>query len=276
MQLRRRELLKLGVFGSAALLLPAERVARTELALQNRIATSRLPAPFSVPLTVPPVLAPVRSTLRHRLLRDHPAAGGRRDPARAEDDDLGLQRHRPGPDDRRASAAARPSSATSTTCRASTRRWATRSGRRCTCTARRRCRSSTATPATSRTPGQFKDYHYPNTQQARTLWYHDHGVHHHRARTSYMGLAGQYHIHDDLEQSLPIPHGELRRAARHRATRMFNNDRRAALRRQRRVGPVRRRDPRQRHAVAGDAGRAAQVPLPDPQRLDLALLRAGR
>src|SRR4029079_19217966 len=37
-------------------------VARTELALKNRIATSRLPAPFSVPLTVPPVLAPVRST----------------------------------------------------------------------------------------------------------------------------------------------------------------------------------------------------------------------
>ena len=62
MHLSRRELLKLGAFGSAALLLPAERVARTEIALQNRIATSRLPAPFSVPLTVPPVLAPVRST----------------------------------------------------------------------------------------------------------------------------------------------------------------------------------------------------------------------
>ena len=62
MQLSRRELLKLGAFGSAALLLPAERVARTELALKNRIAASRLPAPFSVPLTVPPVLTPVRST----------------------------------------------------------------------------------------------------------------------------------------------------------------------------------------------------------------------
>ena len=43
MQLRRRELLKLGVFGSAALLLPAERVARTELALENRIAASGCP-----------------------------------------------------------------------------------------------------------------------------------------------------------------------------------------------------------------------------------------
>lgn len=27
-------------------------------------------------------------------------------------------------------------------------------------------------------PGQYKDYHYPNQQNARTLWYHDHAVHH--------------------------------------------------------------------------------------------------
>jgi spore coat protein A, manganese oxidase len=60
MELRRRELLKLGLFGSAAMLLPAERFARTKLALADRIPTSRLPAPFSVPLPVPPVLAPVR------------------------------------------------------------------------------------------------------------------------------------------------------------------------------------------------------------------------
>ena len=25
-------------------------------------------------------------------------------------------------------------------------------------------------------PGQVKTYHYPNIQDARTLWYHDHGV----------------------------------------------------------------------------------------------------
>ncbi len=38
-------------------------------------------------------------------------------------------------------------------------------------------------------PGQFKDYHYPNSQPARTLWYHDHGLHH-TAENVYMGLAG--------------------------------------------------------------------------------------
>jgi FtsP/CotA-like multicopper oxidase with cupredoxin domain len=27
-------------------------------------------------------------------------------------------------------------------------------------------------------PNQFKDYQYPNFQPARTLWYHDHGIHH--------------------------------------------------------------------------------------------------
>lgn len=26
-------------------------------------------------------------------------------------------------------------------------------------------------------PGQYKDYYYPNTQTARTLWYHDHAMH---------------------------------------------------------------------------------------------------
>jgi FtsP/CotA-like multicopper oxidase with cupredoxin domain len=55
-------------------------------------------------------------------------------------------------------------------------------------------------------PGQFKDYRYPNTQGARTLWYHDHGVHH-TAENAYHGLVAQYQMFDPLEQSLPIPHG---------------------------------------------------------------------
>ena len=57
-------------------------------------------------------------------------------------------------------------------------------------------------------PGQYKDYHYPNTEEARTLWYHDHGVHH-TAENVFMGLAGMYQLFDEHEQSLPIPHGEF-------------------------------------------------------------------
>jgi FtsP/CotA-like multicopper oxidase with cupredoxin domain len=56
-------------------------------------------------------------------------------------------------------------------------------------------------------PGFFKDYHYPNAQNARTLWYHDHGVHH-TAHNAYSGLYAQYHIHDRAEMDL-LPQGEF-------------------------------------------------------------------
>jgi FtsP/CotA-like multicopper oxidase with cupredoxin domain len=52
--------------------------------------------------------------------------------------------------------------------------------------------------------GEYKDYHYPNFQKARTLWYHDHGVHH-TAENAYHGLIAQYHMHDAEEQSVGIP-----------------------------------------------------------------------
>ena len=52
-------------------------------------------------------------------------------------------------------------------------------------------------------PGFYKDYWYPNFQDARTLWYHDHGVHH-TAQNAYGGLAAQYHLHDRVqERDLP-------------------------------------------------------------------------
>jgi FtsP/CotA-like multicopper oxidase with cupredoxin domain len=55
--------------------------------------------------------------------------------------------------------------------------------------------------------GFFKDYRYPNTERAVTLWYHDHGVHH-TAQNAYYGLAAQYHIHDPHEMRL-LPQGEF-------------------------------------------------------------------
>jgi FtsP/CotA-like multicopper oxidase with cupredoxin domain len=54
-------------------------------------------------------------------------------------------------------------------------------------------------------PTYYKDYHYPNIQAARTLWYHDHAVHN-TAPQVYSGLAAQYHIHDQTELSL-LPQG---------------------------------------------------------------------
>ena len=58
------------------------------------------------------------------------------------------------------------------------------------------------------TTGEYKDYDYPNYQVARTLWYHDHGVHH-TAENAYHGLLGQYHLSDAREQALGIPQGEF-------------------------------------------------------------------
>jgi FtsP/CotA-like multicopper oxidase with cupredoxin domain len=55
-------------------------------------------------------------------------------------------------------------------------------------------------------PGQTKRYFYPNSQEARTLWYHDHGVHH-TSQNAYNGLAAMYVLHDQHEQALGIPQG---------------------------------------------------------------------
>ena len=44
-------------------------------------------------------------------------------------------------------------------------------------------------------------------QHARTLWYHDHGVHH-TAQNVFMGLAGMYIMTDAVEQALPLPRGD--------------------------------------------------------------------
>ena len=55
--------------------------------------------------------------------------------------------------------------------------------------------------------GFFKDFRYANAQNARTVWYHDHGVHH-TAHNAYAGLYAQYHIHDEAEAQL-LPQGEF-------------------------------------------------------------------
>jgi len=56
-------------------------------------------------------------------------------------------------------------------------------------------------------PGEYKDYHYPNFQSARTLWYHDHGVHW-TAQQAYGGLAAFYLMHDKDESTL-LPTGDF-------------------------------------------------------------------
>lgn len=72
-------------------------------------------------------------------------------------------------------------------------------------------------------PGQYKDYHYPNAQNARTIWYHvsyrrqapidctDVSKDHTEYTTGvnvYLGLEGFYLLTDDEEQALDLPTGD--------------------------------------------------------------------
>jgi FtsP/CotA-like multicopper oxidase with cupredoxin domain len=205
MQLSRRDLLKLGLFSSAALALPLERVARTQLAINNRIPQSQLPQPFTVPWATPPVLTPVgQSADTDYYVLNQVQTGAEILPG-LRTDIWGYNGITPGPtimntQGRKAVVrqicdlpgvhpALRYNVWTSTHLHGS-------------------CSlpqydgyASDVTP-----PGSFKDYHYPNIQDARTLWYHDHGVHI-TAPNAYMGLAAQYILHDPTELALPIPHG---------------------------------------------------------------------
>jgi FtsP/CotA-like multicopper oxidase with cupredoxin domain len=56
-------------------------------------------------------------------------------------------------------------------------------------------------------PGKVKTYKYPNWQQARTLWYHDHN-HRDTAQNVFSGLAAQYHLSDQYERA-QLPQGEF-------------------------------------------------------------------
>ncbi|MEP6814239.1 MAG: multicopper oxidase domain-containing protein, partial [Marmoricola sp.] len=208
MGLTRRDALKVAVLGGAAVALPLERSVAGVSLYPNRIAESALPAPFTVPFTIPPVIKPVRSDLTTDYYHVSMAPTvvemlpGYKTPMWAYNGSV------PGPTFR--------------------------------CTQGRKAvvRQVNNLPATHPTlndtprtsvhlhgqaslpeydgyasditnPGQWKDYRYPNWQPARSLWYHhDNGLHH-TAENVYMGLAGQYHLIDWREQSLPIPHGEF-------------------------------------------------------------------
>jgi spore coat protein A, manganese oxidase len=56
-------------------------------------------------------------------------------------------------------------------------------------------------------PGEEQIADYPNSQDARILWYHDHAIST-TGRNVAAGLAGMYLIHDDFERSLNLPSGD--------------------------------------------------------------------
>jgi spore coat protein A len=56
------------------------------------------------------------------------------------------------------------------------------------------------------TPGNSAHYTYPNSQQAATLWYHDHAIGIMRLNV-YAGLSGFFLLRDDDERSMDLPSG---------------------------------------------------------------------
>ena len=197
-QVSRRDVLKFSALGAAAVALPLERVVRAKSGRRWRPASCRrrTPGNFVVPKDGVKVQGFIAAETASRLLRDQAGAGAGAD----SDHDLpttnvfAYTARSPGP-----------------TIHA-------RQGRRFVV---RQINNLPAHPPQGyvpwtsthlhgsaslpqfdgyasdiTNPGQFKDYVYPNVQDARTLWYHDHGVHH-TAENAYMGLAAQYHLHDE-------------------------------------------------------------------------------
>lgn len=54
---------------------------------------------------------------------------------------------------------------------------------------------------------QYKDYYYPNSESARSMWYHDH-VHGQTTKHAYYGQTGMYIVTDPAEDSLALPRGK--------------------------------------------------------------------
>ncbi len=206
MTLSRRDLIKMSALGGVAIGLPVQRLLAPSPAYANRIASSALPAPFTVPFSVPPEISPVRSdeTSDYFRVSMEPTTveilPGYQTPM------WGYNGSVPGPTFRveqgRRAVVRQVNNLPSRHPTLSYTPWTSV-----------HLHGQASTPEYDGyasdicNPGEWKDYRYPNWQPARTLWYHDHGLHH-TAENVYMGLAGMYLLSDPLERSLPLPQGD--------------------------------------------------------------------
>jgi spore coat protein A, manganese oxidase len=226
MSINRRDLIKIGAVGGAAMVLPLQHVAFTSSSA-TRMATSALPKRFTLPFRRPPELRPngrmditcpdgmARSYPRYDVMQTFGVADilpGYKTPVFAYN---GVT---PGPTIRvkhgqpiavrQANLLQRPPAAPYQNAAAPSP-YTPDPWQRSTST---HLHGSASLPqfdgyASDTTfPGEVKTYFYPNCQDARTLWYHDHGVHH-TSQNAYNGLAGMYILHDPVESALGIPSG---------------------------------------------------------------------
>jgi spore coat protein A, manganese oxidase len=195
----RRDVLKVSALGAAALALPFERVARAKTA--SKIAENKIPRPYTLPFKVPPVIdgrGGGTITIAQKM-QNAVILPGVQTPI------FGYNGITPGP-----TILARRGTplniAVSNELPAKHPNWGYEAWTSV------HLHGSASKPqfdgyASDITRvGQTKTYEFPNNQESRTLWYHDHGVHH-TAENAYMGLAAMYLMSDELEDRLPIPKG---------------------------------------------------------------------
>ena len=207
--LSRRDVLKVSALGAAAVALPFEQTVRAKSA--SRIAASLLPKPYVAPFVVPPVAQPKGTTKGLDGVTDVPLYDITQKEGLAQilptikTPIFGYDGIAPGPTI--LARKGRPIAVKVTNALPATHpQWGYEAWTSV------HLHGSASKPqydgyASDITrPGEYKIYHYPNSQDARTLWYHDHGVHH-TAENAYMGLAAVYLLGDEVEDRLPIPKG---------------------------------------------------------------------
>jgi spore coat protein A, manganese oxidase len=203
MTLSRRDAIKLGVFATATLTLPVGRMVSAST--QQRIATSRLPRPYTIPFGVPPVLAPVGSTVNADLYQVEMQAASVEILPGYRTTIFGYGGTFPGPTI--VAEHGRPVVVRHINRLPARHPTLGQAGK-----ASVHLHGVSSLPQFDGYandligPGQYKDYWYGNEQDARTVWYHDHAVHNTRLNV-YAGLAGMYVVRDPFERSLPLPQG---------------------------------------------------------------------
>jgi spore coat protein A, manganese oxidase len=195
-RITRRQALRLGLGGAAALALPAIGTGvASSFGVFDRVATVRR---FELPLTIPPVLAPTRTDATTDYYEITQMQAGQEILPGLRTAIWGYNGSFPGP-----------------TIRARTnRRVVVRQMNGLPEPVSVHLHGGVQSPESDGyptdliPPGGTKDYEYANLHRAATLFYHDHamdltGPH------IYKGLSGLYLLSDDVEASLPLPRGEF-------------------------------------------------------------------
>ncbi len=191
-EISRKDMLKLGVLGSAGLLLPLERAARTQTVSRLR----DFPDLFEAKLPVPTVHRPVRRAPKMDYYRVTMQKANVEIIPGLQTQIWGYNGQFPGPTFR------------------------VNSGRKMKVRYINRLPEYTTVhthgayvdgdsdghPSKLIPPGRYLDYWFGNQQVARTMWYHDHAEHT-TAQHVYNGLAGFYLVEDGFEKLLPLPKG---------------------------------------------------------------------